>query len=78
MVMACPKSARLRDWESNRQGVEGPWTLALAQKDTQRDIKIHKIPRDVTEHGEREADSQGTEEIIKRCKPFKHSRVIRC
>ena len=48
----------------------GPWTLALAQKDTQRDIKIHKIPRDVTEHGEREADSLGTEEIIKRCKPF--------
>ena len=78
MVMACPKSARLRDWESNRQGVEGPWTLALAQKDTQRDIKIHKIPRDVTENREREADSQGTGDIIKRYKSFENGRVMGC
>ena len=40
--------------------MEAPWPLELVQKDTQREIKLHKTPIDGSEHGDGEADAQGT------------------
>ena len=78
MVTAWLKSTRVRAWASYCQGLEAPWPLSLDQKDTQGYIKLHKIPRDGIEHGEREADSQGTGDIIKRYKSFENGRVMGC
>ena len=59
-----------RDWASDLQGVEAPWPLALAQKDTRRDIKLQKIPRDAAENGKGEADAQGPGDRRTQHKPF--------
>ena len=37
---ACPSSAGAKDWASDFQGVEVPWPLSLAQKNTQIYVKI--------------------------------------
>ena len=60
MATAWPSSVGLRDWASNHQGVEASWPINLAQKNTQREIKLQKTPRDGAEHREGEADAQGT------------------
>ena len=52
-----------RAWASDRQGVEAPWPLVLVQKDTQREIKLQKTPRDGAEHREDEADVHGMADI---------------
>ena len=36
MATACTSNMGERDWSSDHQGVESPWPLDLAQKDTQR------------------------------------------
>ena len=56
--------------------MEAPWPLELAQKDTQRDIKLHKTPRDGAEHGEGEEDTQGTGDRRARRKLFGTSRGL--
>ena len=76
MVTAWPKSAKLRDWESNSQGVEAPWTLALAQKYTRRYFKLQKITRDGAEHCEGDKVAQGMGDIRKRRKHFCTSRGL--
>ena len=74
--MEWPSSAWARDWASNCQGGEALWPLDLAQKNTQRDIKLHKTPRDGAEHGEGEEDAQGTGDRRARRKLFGTSRVL--
>ena len=45
---AWPSSAGTWACASNSQGVEAPWPLYLAQKDTRGHIKPQKTPRDST------------------------------
>ena len=78
MATAWPISAGARGWASDRQGMEAPWTLDLAQKDTKREIKHQNTPRDSAEHGEDEADAQGTGDRRIRHKPTRYRQFSCC
>ena len=59
MAPEWPSSAGARAWAIYCQGVEAPWTLAIAQKYTRRNTNNKKNTGDDAKHREDEAYTQG-------------------
>ena len=76
MAMAWISNEWARAWASYCQGVESPWHINLAQKDTRRLIKLQKTPKDGVEHREGEAYAQGTGDGKTRRKPLGTGRRL--
>ena len=70
MSPAWPISADAEAWTSNIQGVEVPWPLDPAQKDTQQRNQESEDTNRCHRNKEEEADSQGTGGQITRHYPL--------